>query len=392
MGENPAGLVYGRIYVGLLFNILLFGILITQYYIYHTTYKKDPIWIKTFVWVLMILDIFNSVVNSYFIYDGVITHFGDFDYLLISNWCINAGMVYLPAGIVFNISPIRPRRYCGNCELNWTILHLIHRLISISSILKAVIAIMVQFFFAWRIQVLVRKWYLTSVIVAISLAGLAMALVTNWIVIKTPRYSDFPQWKGVVVSWLACTAFSDIVIAVSLVWFLVCFIHFATTLHRNSDFDYIDQRTHKTGFRKSDVIVDRIIRITVQTGLLTSIIAILDIVTYLSEPDGTHLMLNTPLCKIYANSILSSLNARGGWRFNMHSLGEGTSQLAETTSHFQSFRIENDPNNLASNVMPGVAPRSYVTTDPVKSAPEVHIHVESHEMSDGILKRPSLTM
>ena len=71
----------------------------------------------------------------------------------------------------------------------------------------------------------------------------------------------------------------------------------------------------------------------------------------------SHLMLNTPLCKIYANSILSSLNARGGWRFNMHSLGEGTSQLAETTSHFQSFRIENDPNNLASNVMPGVAPR-----------------------------------
>lgn len=330
MGENPAGLVYGRIYVGLLFNILLFGILITQYYIYHTTYKKDPIWIKTFVWVLMILDIFNSVVNSYFIYDGVITHFGDFDYLLISNWCINA-----------------------------------------DTVVTAVIAIMVQFFFAWRIQVLVRKWYLTSVIVAISLAGLAMALVTNWIVIKTPRYSDFPQWKGVVVSWLACTAFSDIVIAVSLVWFL---------------------RTHKTGFRKSDVIVDRIIRITVQTGLLTSIIAILDIVTYLSEPDGTHLMLNTPLCKIYANSILSSLNARGGWRFNMHSLGEGTSQLAETTSHFQSFRIENDPNNLASNVMPGVAPRSYVTTDPVKSAPEVHIHVESHEMSDGILKRPSLTM
>lgn len=207
----------------------------------------------------MILDIFNSVVNSYFIYDGVITHFGgpssssliihqlddctlqaisttswyligvglsllvDHSWLLTHHMTgINAGMVYLPAGIVFNISPIRPRRYCGNCELNWTILHLIHRLISISSILKAVIAIMVQFFFAWRIQVLVRKWYLTSVIVAISLAGLggsyflldsnivlrwqAMALVTNWIVIKTPRYSDFPQWKVSVLAFETATA------------------------------------------------------------------------------------------------------------------------------------------------------------------------------------------
>ncbi|KAL9709501.1 hypothetical protein Ac2012v2_007237 [Leucoagaricus gongylophorus] len=70
--------IYGQVLIGLVFDILLLGIMITQYYIYHTTHTniRNSLSMKFFVWVLMALDVLKSIINSFFVYDGVITHFG----------------------------------------------------------------------------------------------------------------------------------------------------------------------------------------------------------------------------------------------------------------------------------------------------------------------------
>lgn len=52
-----------------------------------------------------------------------------------------------------------------------------------------------------------------------------------------------------------------------------------------------------------------------QTGAVTAVVAILDIVFFLIDNTGTHLIFNVPLSKLYTNSLMSSLNARGGWKF-----------------------------------------------------------------------------
>ncbi|KAJ6488054.1 hypothetical protein C8R45DRAFT_264917 [Mycena sanguinolenta] len=64
------------------------------------------------------------------------------------------------------------------------------------------------------------------------------------------------------------------------------------------------------------MLVDRIIRITLQTGLTTAVCAIADLILFLADPVGLHLAFNFPLCKLYTNSLFSSLNARnsqGKW-------------------------------------------------------------------------------
>jgi hypothetical protein len=52
---------------------------------------------------------------------------------------------------------------------------------------------------------------------------------------------------------------------------------------------------------------------TAHTGSFTTVCALGDIVLYLSMNINIHLILNYPLCKVYTNSLMSSLNARYRW-------------------------------------------------------------------------------
>lgn len=55
--------------------------------------------------------------------------------------------------------------------------------------------------------------------------------------------------------------------------------------------------------------------VTVQTGAVTAICATIDVIVFCVDNTGTHLIFNIPLSKLYTNSLMSSLNARGGWKF-----------------------------------------------------------------------------
>ncbi|KAL0954237.1 hypothetical protein HGRIS_005365 [Hohenbuehelia grisea] len=73
-------------------------------------------------------------------------------------------------------------------------------------------------------------------------------------------------------------------------------------------------RKQKTGFTQTDHVIDRIIRFTVQTGVLQAICAILNLVLFVGIPnDGTHFIFNFILSKLFTNSLLSSLNSRASW-------------------------------------------------------------------------------
>lgn len=74
--------------------------------------------------------------------------------------------------------------------------------------------------------------------------------------------------------------------------------------------------------------------VTVQTGMITAICAVIDLIAFLAsvslvlfrveallayspmlQPSGLHLVFNLPLSKLYANSLMSSLNSRAGWKY-----------------------------------------------------------------------------
>ncbi|KAH6909976.1 hypothetical protein BKA70DRAFT_1057668, partial [Coprinopsis sp. MPI-PUGE-AT-0042] len=245
---------HGYMLTGVIINVTLLGVMIAQCYIYYTTYKRDRAWIKLFAAFLFLADVANSVVIYAYIYRVLVLGFGDFENLFVADWVFAAG----PAT-------------------------------------TTIIGLSVQLFFAWRIRILTQQWWrvswiLVGVVCATSVTSAVAGLVTSWNVSRYPRFDQFQKTRNVVSTWLASSAACDALITASLVTAL---------------------KTHKTGSRRSDFIVDRIIRLTVQTGMITMIVAVIDMILFLvSLTCSRHLVFLYTLSKLYTNSLLSSLNAR----------------------------------------------------------------------------------
>ncbi|KDR82520.1 hypothetical protein GALMADRAFT_151614 [Galerina marginata CBS 339.88] len=251
--KGPAEIAHGPMLIGFVFNVLLYGIMLSQVYLYFTAYQKDKTWMKLFVMLLLVCDTTNTVFDFIYLYKSLILRFGDPSSLAKADW-------------LFATDPA----------------------------ITGITASLVQFFFAWRVRVLTRIWPPVILVFLGALSGGAGAIATSFNVGRTPEFVYFRDFKGVVIMWLASESITDIIITAILVWYLRC---------------------HKTGFQESDFIIDRVIRVTVQTGMITSFVATLDLIVFLTDPTGTHLIFNFPLCKLYTNCLMSSLNSRGGWQF-----------------------------------------------------------------------------
>ncbi|KAF9067132.1 hypothetical protein BDP27DRAFT_1393141 [Rhodocollybia butyracea] len=261
MTKGPAEIAHGPMFIGYTFTLMLYGIMTTQVYLYYNTFKKDRMWMKTFVAVLFLADTVNTIFDAIYLYDSLIIHF---------------------------------------------------------------------------VKVLTTNWWLVLLVSLSSLTGLGTGV--------TPNFVDFRMFKWSVCMWLAGECLGDIMITSVLVWHL---------------------RKHKTGFQASDELIDRIIRLTVQTGLVTALCATLDLLFFLIDPTGTHLIFNFPLAKLYTNSVMSSLNSRGAWKYSkQRSTGDATmpSNII-TTGDFNS----------------GTPKQSEVSPT---SSSKVYVEVESHEMRD----------
>lgn len=334
---GPAEIAHGPMLIGIIFNVLLYGIMITQVYLYYTTYKRDRLWMKLLVLAVFVADTINTLFDVWYLYESVITHFDDPPFLATANWR-------------FATDPV----------------------------MTGIIELMVQLFFSWRIWALTKNLVVVIIVVLLSLTAGICAIVTTYEITIIPEFVRFQEFKNIVIVWLVCASAADIIITSVLVWYL---------------------RKHKTGFKSSDLMVDRIIRVTVQTGLLTSMLAIVDLIVYLADPTGTHLMLNFPLCKLYSNSLISSLNSRGGWRYDSsthsHSHGgAGVRTLPDkqgvSTATFDEIRSgwkddkTLDRGQTKANLFDKLRPAP---------GPEVFVHVESHEMHDveasDVKRRPS---
>ncbi|CAA7263412.1 unnamed protein product [Cyclocybe aegerita] len=335
--KGPAEIAHGPMFIGFIFNVLLYGIMITQVYLYFTTFKKDQTWMKIFVFVLFIADTVNTVFDSIYLYRSLIVHFGGDSHLATANW-------------LFATDPA----------------------------ITGLIASLVQFFFAWRVLILTRSTPLATAVILGSLAGGAGAVAAAIEVGRTPQFVEFRRFK--------------------------------MSLSRRFWFGIYLRRRHKTGFQASDLMVDRIIRITVQTGFITSLVATLDLIFFLTDPTGTHLIFNFPLCKLYSNSLMSSLNSRAGWKFgsskkNFSSVDTGTTlgvfstsnlaqapQLSHTSPPNSPFTLRNarhSADNLATPDSPRRSRGLSVSRPPAtvakNSHPEIFVHVESHQSRDNVL-------
>ncbi|OCH93181.1 hypothetical protein OBBRIDRAFT_824261 [Obba rivulosa] len=242
-------LILGPILMGTMVSILLMGVMLVQCYVYFARFKQDKWWMRPLVWFLLFIDVVSSCFYIYTVYAYLITNFDNNGALVIAN----AGVLPYP-------------------------------------FFTGITALAVQCFFAWRVKLLVRISVLSWSIVILSIIQALASLGTMIGGVIVKDFVLLIKVKPVALLWLFGSVVTDAIITVSLVWYL---------------------RQHRTGL--SNDITDRIIRMTLQTGLLTTACALGVVVAYLVSSSTMHLAFGFPLSKLYTNSLMSSLNARSGW-------------------------------------------------------------------------------
>ncbi|KAL0958552.1 hypothetical protein HGRIS_000692 [Hohenbuehelia grisea] len=185
--------------------------------------------------------------------------------------------------------------------------------------LMGLTACTVQLFFAWRVKVLTGRIWLVLLIALFSIASCLGALASATATHFVPLFQNFTKFESVVIIWLAGAAVADVLITMSLTWHL-----FSSHMYLD------DRRKHRTGFGATDQVIDRIISLTVQTGLLQALVAVINLILFLAlTTNAAYFVFNWLLSKLYTNALLSSLNSRSRWG-NQNATGTSNPVDAET--------------------------------------------------------------
>ncbi|KAF9018253.1 hypothetical protein BDZ89DRAFT_353907 [Hymenopellis radicata] len=241
----------GPLMIGHLFNWGLLGALCIQAYIFFLAFPRDPLWpTKALSICIFTIEIIQT--------------------------CLNTRDAFRDFGLGW-----------GNMlELDWIGTYWIG-----IPVMGGIVGAMVQSFYAWRLCILTRRYWIPGIIIVLSLTqciasfgcGDSARRIKHFSVLQDETYI-FPA------IWLSGTALCDTVIAISMTWTLL---------------------RARTGFRRTDAMVFRIVRLSIETGTLCAVFAVLDLVLYLVyRHNNFHLVPSIALTKIYSNSYFAVLNSR----------------------------------------------------------------------------------
>ncbi|KAJ7246831.1 hypothetical protein B0H12DRAFT_1235453 [Mycena haematopus] len=69
-------LIYGPLLIGMYFNLILFGVLITQQLAYFQDARKDPLWMRALVWGIFIIETANAGFDMCIMFQPLILNYG----------------------------------------------------------------------------------------------------------------------------------------------------------------------------------------------------------------------------------------------------------------------------------------------------------------------------
>ncbi|KAG2004207.1 hypothetical protein CC2G_002787 [Coprinopsis cinerea AmutBmut pab1-1] len=168
---------------------------------------------------------------------------------------------------------------------------------------------MVHTFYCYRVWKLSkRNWILSGFLLILILATAASG--TAWVIISMglDTYRQLININPLTITINALSTACDVLIALSL----------CTLLHQS-----------RTGFKKSDTIITRLMIFVVNTGVLTSMCAISSLVCLVVSPN-TLIYAAFYFCigRFYTNSFLATLNARKSLAGSVEPSERSTSHMA----------------------------------------------------------------
>ncbi|KAF9459785.1 hypothetical protein BDZ94DRAFT_1267366 [Collybia nuda] len=253
-------LLFGPMLIGAFLNMILYGVVVAQMFTYYQSCKNDSLWIKNLVFYLFITETINTGLDMAVMYEPLVIKFG-------TDESTTFFPLMLASGPIMIIAVSTP----------------------------------VQLFIAWRIMKISKSNFVSgtiSILAATSCAGGIWTAITISLIRRFDRKSEI---RPPALLWFVTAAAADILITATLTRFLY---------------------KRKTGYAKTDSAISRIISLTLQTGFITAIAALADLVFFLVLPHtNLNFIWEFALTKLYSNSLMSTLNARAAWNYQLPNNG-----------------------------------------------------------------------
>ncbi|KAJ7050330.1 hypothetical protein C8F01DRAFT_1264213 [Mycena amicta] len=250
-----AGKTIGALLVGTLCSYILLGVTITQSYLYFTRFADDPMGLKILVGFVCLIELTHTGCIGHVIYYCAVLNYGN------------------PASLL------------GKMPAS----------LGLSIVLAGIITALVQGFFAFRIWTLAPNKLVRIVPIGlwisafIYLIAAAAASALQISAASVPAFIDRFGWL-LLVPWII-NLINDNTITISLVLLLLS--------------------TRSKGFNKTTALVDKLIKWTIETGMITSMFSIITLAFYqVDKPTFIWVGIQFVKARLFAISLLASLNSR----------------------------------------------------------------------------------
>ncbi|KAI0700017.1 hypothetical protein C8T65DRAFT_289459 [Cerioporus squamosus] len=244
---------FGAALIGLIVSACLYGITLLQTFSYFRNYSKDATFIKSLVITLTVLDTLHLALCTRTIYWYLVTNFGNTSNLDMTTWSM-----------------------------------------SLQTDCNGLIGLIVEVFFARRLWMMSRNWLITGIVVVLAFLHFGLGVVFTAESFILGRYSKFKSLTWETCLGLGAAAVADIIIAAAMCYYLY---------------------TKRTGLKRTDSVVALLMVYSVNSGLTTSIIATICVVTFAAMPTNfVWLSFFWIMGKCYVNSFLALLNSRESLR------------------------------------------------------------------------------
>ncbi|KAI0791275.1 hypothetical protein C8Q75DRAFT_69638 [Abortiporus biennis] len=310
MAELPGNIVLpkldntlGSLFIGVVFAAIFYGVTCVQTYIYFTeSMELDRLVLKAAVGVLWVLDSLDLAFIVHVVYFYTVKNYFNPTALLIAPWSAAA----------FNVT----------ANLNDVIIRgiLVDRIWKVSKNIYLVVALWIgNFVVCGKPSFLIR--YVIEGSTGYQPAdcpfqsGFSLALS-----IKLDNVGSLQKLDD-NLSWLLYAVFVTLALEDTLIAIALCAILWA----------------RRTGFSRTDTQIQTLMRYSIHTGALTSLAAILIVITFASmRHNFVYIGIYLSLPKLYFNALLAILNARKSLRAQQREPSSGALQLSGVSrvSHF----------------------------------------------------------
>ncbi|PAV15923.1 hypothetical protein PNOK_0878100 [Pyrrhoderma noxium] len=304
----------GALYLGVTLAMSLWGIATIQTYYYYDRYVKDALWLKLFVFLVWALDT---------VHQALILH---------------AGYVYL-------ITNYANPTFIANIVIT----------LEVMVVISGLVCLIVQSFLLFRVWMLSgKKIWLVSFLASFVILEFVLTTFFFYKGVRMESFIDLLSLDWLLKLTNSINAVTDILITATLI----------ALLHRS-----------RTGFRRSDNMINRLILFTVNTGALTSILAIIIVIMIQLYPTTLiYVAFYCCISRFYTNTLLATLNAR-------RVTDTGTDIQASVSDNIPNFqhdtrgtkrslnrmaiRVETETSHRADNISLDELTTSKVTSDTI---------------------------